>query len=93
MKIEFPRASAFDEKIKKYSCEAKLVAGGAYQLPIIYESQLDDKGQHIVSVGGISRGDLLGVKSGLIAGIEKSRSQTQQSSETPVGAKVEVPVE
>jgi hypothetical protein len=36
LKIEFPRASAYDEKIKKYSCEAKLVAGGAYQLPITY---------------------------------------------------------
>ena len=54
MKIEFPRASTFDEKIKKYSCEAKLIAGGTVELPITYESQLDDKNQHIVSVGGIA---------------------------------------
>jgi hypothetical protein len=73
MKIELPRASAFDEKIKKYSCAAKLIVGGTIQLPITYESQLDDKNQHIVSVGGISRGDLLAVQAGMIEGIKKSR--------------------
>lgn len=75
MKIEFPRASAFDEKIKKYSCEAKLIVGGTIQLPITYESQLDDKNQHIVSVGGISRGDLFAVQAGMIEGIKKSREK------------------
>lgn len=75
MKIEFPRASAFDEKIKKYSCEAKLAVGGMYELPITYESQLDDKGQHIVSVGGIRRGDLFALQAGMIEGIKKSRAE------------------
>jgi uncharacterized protein YecT (DUF1311 family) len=75
MQIELPRASAFDERIKKYSCEAKLIVGGAIQLPITYESQLDDKNQHIVSVGGISRRDLLIVQAGMIEGIKKSREK------------------
>lgn len=75
MKIELPRATAFDEKIKKYSCEAKLIAGGMYQLPITYESQLDDKNQHLVSVGGISPGDLFSVRLGVIEGIKKSRAE------------------
>lgn len=75
MKIEFPRASAFDEKIKKYSCEAKLTVGGMYELPITYESQLDDKGQHVVSVGGIRRGDLFALQAGMIEGIKKSRAE------------------
>ncbi len=75
MKIEFPRASAFDEKIKKYNCEAKLIVGGMYELPITYESQLDDKGQHIVSVAGISRGDLFALQAGMIEGIKKSRAE------------------
>jgi uncharacterized protein YecT (DUF1311 family) len=75
MKIEFPRASAFDEKIKKYSCEAKLIVGGTIQLPITYESQLDDKNQHIVSVGGIRRGDLFALQAGMIEGIKKSRAE------------------
>lgn len=74
LKIEFPRASAFDEKIKKYSCEAKLISGDTYQLSIVYESQLDDKNQHIVSVDGISFGDLLGVQFGVREGIKKIRA-------------------
>jgi hypothetical protein len=73
--FEFPRASAFDEKIKKYNCEAKLIAGGMYQLPITYESQLDDKNRHIVVIEGISRGDLLGVRSGMIEGIKKTEAR------------------
>ncbi|OGQ57658.1 MAG: hypothetical protein A3J24_09425 [Deltaproteobacteria bacterium RIFCSPLOWO2_02_FULL_53_8] len=74
LKIELPRASAFDEKIKKYSCEAKLIAGGVYQLPITYETQLDDKNQHLVVVGGIRRSDLFGIQAGMIEGIRKSRT-------------------
>lgn len=80
LKIDLPRAGAFDEKIKKYSCEAKLIAGDMYQLPITYESQLDDNGQHIVSVGGIGRGDLLGVQAGVIEGIKKSRAEKANSA-------------
>lgn len=80
MKIEFPRASAFDEKIKKYSCEAKLTVGGMYVLPITYESQLDDKNQHIVSVGGIGRGDLFALQAGMIEGIKKSRAEKSNAT-------------
>jgi uncharacterized protein YecT (DUF1311 family) len=83
MKIEYPRASAFDKNIKKYSCEARLIAGDAYQLSITYESQLDDKNQHIVSVGGIRPGDLMGVKQGIIAGITKSREPKSEASPQP----------
>jgi hypothetical protein len=78
LKIEFARASAFDENIKKYSCEAKLISGGGfYEVPITYETQLDDNGQHIVTVGGIAMGDLIGVKSGLVQGIQKARATSQ----------------
>lgn len=87
LKIELPRATRFNEKIKKYSCEAKLVAGGTYQLPITYESQLDDKNEHVVSVGGVSIVDQYLIKGALIEGIKKSRnaqdsppSQSQQTS-------------
>lgn len=69
--FEFARASSSDEKIKKLTCEAKLVSGGSYQLPITYESQLDDNGQHIVSVGGISTIDLIGVKTAFEAQVKK----------------------
>ena len=86
LKIEYARASAYDEKIKKLSCEAKLISGDQYQLPITYESQLDDKNDHIVSVGGISMADLIAVKSGLIEGIKKSR--TSKPSEKQQAAKI-----
>lgn len=86
MKIEFPRASAFDEKIKKYSCEAKLIAGGTVELPITYESQLDDKNQHIVSVGGIARGDLLALKYAIAEGIKNGRAAKDGSASPSTGS-------
>lgn len=45
--IGFPRPTAFDEKIGKYSCEAQLTVAG-YQTLVRYESQLDDQRQHLV---------------------------------------------
>lgn len=83
MKIEFPRASALDEKIKKYSCEAKLTVGGMVELPITYESQLDDKNQHIVAVGGIRRGDLISLQAGMMEGIRKSRADHSTATQPP----------
>jgi len=74
LKIELPRASSYDEKIKKYSCEAKLVAGDKYQVPITYESQLDDQNQHLVSVSGIAPVDQIYLKIAFTDAIEKSRS-------------------
>src|ERR1039458_9090324 len=50
--FELPRASAFDDKIAKYSCEAKLKAGNRESIAITYTSQLDDKGAQIVSIDG-----------------------------------------
>jgi len=96
MKIEFARASAFDEKIKKFSCEAKLTVGGMYELPITYESQLDDKNQHIVSVGGIGRGDLFSLRAGMVEGIEKSRAEkskvTKPAEAPPTPKPAEQPI-
>ena len=57
LKFEYPRATAIDEKIKKYSCDSKLIAGDSIELPITYESQLDDQNQHIVGLGDISMRD------------------------------------
>ena len=82
MKIELPRASGFDEKIKKFTCEAKLIAGGTVQMPITYESQLDDGDQHIVAVGGISRGDLNALQFAIANGIKKDR-EVEKGAATP----------
>lgn len=93
MKIEFSRASAFDEKIKKYSCEAKLTVGGVYELPITYESQLDDKNQHIVSVEGIGRGDLFALQEGMVEGIKKSRAEKSNATKSTEAPPTTKPVE
>ncbi|MBC3807630.1 hypothetical protein H8K52_09775 [Undibacterium seohonense] len=87
MRIDVPRASAFDEKIKKFSCEAKLIVGGKIQLPITYESQLDDNNQHVVAVDGIAKGDLYVLHYSLEEAIKESRAMSQPP--TPKPAKVQ----
>lgn len=57
LKFEYPRATSIDEKVKKYSCESKLIAGDSIELPITYESQLDDQNEHLVGLGHISLWD------------------------------------
>jgi len=91
MKFALPRATAHDEKIKKYSCEAKLIAGNTIELPISYASQLDDQGQHIVSVGGISRGDLLVVLSAIKESLIKTRAPKSEAIPEPAKATPSAP--
>lgn len=76
MKIQLPRATAFDEKIKKYNCEARLIGGSTVELPIKYESQLDDNDQHIVFVNGITRQDLLLLRFAITEEIKSKRAKT-----------------
>lgn len=73
--FEFPRATAYDEKIRKYSCSAKLLAGGMPGVEIIYESQLDDTGQHIVGVGGLGMADYMALDLILTEGLKKQRGR------------------
>lgn len=69
LEFEFSRASAFDKSIKKYSCQAKLIAG-KYELPISYESQLDDQNQHIVLVDNFADSDLYNIKNEITSTIK-----------------------
>lgn len=73
--IQFPRATEYDEKIKKYTCSAKLMFS-EYELPIVYESQLDDHNEHIVSVNGIAGGDLYVIR-------EKVKEEIAQRAVVP----------
>ncbi|WP_420468449.1 hypothetical protein [Panacagrimonas sp.] len=91
--VQLPRATAEDKGIKKISCEGKLVVGQRYELPISYESQLDDNNQHIVFVAGIPRGHFLGASNSFVEAIRASRAaskgqassiSTPNSSETTV---------
>lgn len=74
-KIDYPRASQYDEKIKKYTCDAKLMFA-EYELPIVYESQLDDRNEHIVSVDGIAPADLLLIKQKITEELSNKRAKS-----------------
>ena len=75
--FEYPLATAEDKNIKKISCEARLNVANAYQLPITYASQLDDKNQHIVSVGGISQGDKFLMLVAINDAVKKTRTPVE----------------
>lgn len=82
IKINLPKATAFDKDIHKYSCDAKLVIPGNLEIPIIYESQFDDNGQHIVSVGGLTLGHALLIRDAIIKAVKKSTPVSNPPTET-----------
>lgn len=57
-KFEYPRATEYDEKIKKYSCEARLIIDGKAQMPLNYSIQLNDDGEPIAVVNNLFKRDL-----------------------------------
>ena len=82
MVVDLARANSEEKSIKKYTCEAKVIAGGLYQLPIKYETQLNDNNQHIVHVDGIRHADLQGLKTGFSQALQKSRAKGLPAQET-----------
>jgi uncharacterized protein YecT (DUF1311 family) len=87
--LENMRPSAYEEKIKKFSCEATLVAkrdrvqGDSYRLPIHFESQLDDKNGHIVALKDVLIADLRQVDIYLAAAIENDRKKADNKNIVP----------
>ena len=83
--ISLSRASSFDEKIKKYSCEAKLGIGGALEMPIKYESQLDDKNELIVATQAldINRTDAIRITRAITSAVSSSNVGQQVTADTP----------
>ena len=82
--IQHPRASSYDDKIKKYCCEATLITPSKvndlqYQLNIEYESQLDDKKQHLVVLKNIRMVDLFRISQALISNINSSNNKSTPS--------------
>jgi uncharacterized protein YecT (DUF1311 family) len=100
LKVEYARASSFDEKIKKFSCSAKLIAASKLELPIEYESQLDDKNEQIVGLGGISVSDLRAIAYTIAEDIKSKRQSSKSnvsnenhaSTNSTVVAEVEKPM-
>lgn len=68
--FNYPRATKLEENIKKYSCEARMVVdteSGKQEIPLVYESQLDDAGDHLVQVLGVDLPSLAAIKQAILA--------------------------
>lgn len=48
LRFEGTRATQYEKQVKKYSCEATLNVASKYELPIQYESQVNDQKEHLV---------------------------------------------
>lgn len=86
IKFNLPRATGYDEKIKKYGCEAQIVIDESITYPASYESQLDDKGDHIVMLSGMSRRDqqLLGLA--VLGGLAKLHPEKAEPKPPAISA-------
>lgn len=86
--IEMPSATGIDEKIKKISCDAALriprdAQDAGFKMNISYESQLDDKNDHLVRVMGMRNVDLIGLAYALEASIAASKPPAPQNIQAP----------
>ena len=96
LSLENTRPSAFDEKIRKVSCEATLVVnskdetGNTYRLPLNFESQLDDQDNHVVAVTGLLKGDLQQID--MFVGSAIVNATKQAGSAAPVSAATSAPI-
>lgn len=78
-----PHATKLEENIRKYSCEATLIAKNKsteHKMSLEYESQLDDNNNHLVQITNITNGDVDAMKSILTA--EKANTAESQSHDT-----------
>jgi hypothetical protein len=83
IRLDVPRATAYDEKIKRYSCTAKVIAADMYEVPFTYESQLDDNKDHIVAVGGFGSGDLFSMQGAVLTALHKVKSAEANTAVVP----------
>ncbi|MBK8674824.1 MAG: hypothetical protein IPN27_00100 [Cellvibrionales bacterium] len=93
IKINLPRATAFDENINKYSCDATLVIAGKLQIPMIYESQIDDNGQHIVSIGGFTTGHFILIQNAISEVVKKAKPEVVKEAENDINPQKESKIE
>lgn len=89
MQLTNARAASYDEKVKLYQCEASLAIdfksqGLVYGSNIAFQSQLDDKGKHLVVVQGLRRGDLMQMAMALRETVDQAMSEA--TPKNPVAA-------
>lgn len=81
--IKYPLASSYDEKIKKYTCEAQFINSKGSKIDVTYNSQLDDDGDHVITVNGISLADMEKMKDGVIADLKSAYGKKQKQPAAP----------
>lgn len=90
IRFEFPRASSYDEKVQKYSCDTQLYIDDKLATTLIYESQIDDNSGHIVSISGMRAIDILNIKQ-LIS--DKTEKKSTKEVEINSNQQAEIAVE
>lgn len=83
LSLEFPMATALDEKIKKYSCDANLVVSGGYKINIGYTSQVGDDNRNVVSLKEMSGIQILPLRMALAAVLSEKATATTSQAATP----------
>jgi len=83
LSLEFPLATALDEKIKKYSCDANLVVSGGYKMNISYTSQVGDDNRHVVSLKEMSGIQVLPLRMALAAVLSEKAAAPPTPATTP----------
>jgi hypothetical protein len=76
LRFDLPLATAYDENIKKRTCQLKLAAGTDFSTNLSYSFQIDDKGAVIVGFFGMSRLELYSIKNHLEEAVRKEREET-----------------
>lgn len=94
--FNYPRATKFEENIRKYSCEAQLIVIGEgsqkHEIEISYSSQVDDTESHLVGVSGISFADAAIIKVALLLPQPQISEQAKQPLETEEAPEEEAPI-
>lgn len=77
LKIDSPRSTGYNDKIKKYTCEATVIVDDQVKMPIRYESQKEDKGEHTVALQKFSFADQGALSLALFNGLGKLRPSAE----------------
>jgi len=75
--FESARASNYEEAIKKYTCEAKLIVNAKVEAPIAYTSQVTETKEHVVAVQRYTGNDFLSLAGNFMTGVARKREKAQ----------------
>ena len=101
LKFVSPKATDYDKKNKKFSCESTLTSGASYQVPIKYQSQLADDKEHLVAMTRVPYQEISKLKAALLTAMSqksanndnnvKNETQSQATSSEVITSILGVP--